>query len=106
MSGNLTAWIGILVGWPFVIVGMILSILAIIKTAPRTFFLAAIFFLPMSFYLSGSNSWMGKSAMLILPVTLLCWYTLNKGFIKTTIMLISSILIYYSYIGYVVVLSS
>ncbi len=91
MSGNITDWIGIIFGWPFVLIGLSLAVVALIKRKPWTYLLVAVLLSPTSLYLSGSNTWIGSGALLILPMTLLCIVTLKKGLIKTTAVLTVSL---------------
>lgn len=89
MSNNFGAYFGILIGWPFVITGLLISIFAIVKKSPNLLFLTAIMLLPMSFYLSGANSLIEKLAILVVPVTIACRFTLKNHYLKNTIFLAS-----------------
>jgi hypothetical protein len=57
----LELWIPLLLGWPAIIIALLLSLFGIIRRKPRVLIASAILVLPISFYLLGSPriGWLG-----------------------------------------------
>lgn len=67
-----------LLGWPVVVLSMLLAISGVYFLKPRLLLIAAVLVLPMSFYLSGANNWIAIVAPLIPASLVISWYTTRR----------------------------
>ena len=89
-------------GWPAVILSMLLSISGIYFQKPRLLLVAAVLILPISLYFFGANNWIGKVFPLFPILIVVCWYTLRNKLLFITWSILILPLSMFSYLAFMV----
>ncbi len=75
-------WPAVAFGWPAVAVALVLAAAGIVVKKPVFLVVSAVLAAPLSFYLSGAESWMAFSGPTILVALLAGAYTVRRGMFR------------------------
>ncbi len=72
-------WPAVAFGWPAVVVSLVLAIAGIVAKKPFLLVVSAVLTVPLSYYLSGAQSWMAFAGPTILVTLLAGAYAVKRG---------------------------
>ncbi len=72
-------WPAVAFGWPAVVVSLVLALAGIVAKKPFLLVVSAVLTAPLSYYLSGAQSWMAFAGPTILVTLLACAYAVKRG---------------------------